>query len=139
MNLFVAAVYTNGYRAGGDEKGRYANLTTYEKTQVDNVKHLLESYHYVCGQRYVDAMRMDNVTVFLDSGAFSAHTLGAHIDLPTYCEYIKRNKDIIRVEDNIVMASVLDGIGDPLQTYRNQLCMEELGARPLPCFHFGRP
>jgi hypothetical protein len=35
------------------------------------------------------------------------------------------------------MASVLDGIGDPLQTYRNQLYMESQGAKPLPCFHFG--
>jgi hypothetical protein len=137
MNLFVAAVYTNGYRAGGDEKGRYAKLTDYEKAKVDSVVNLLESYHYVCGQRYVDAMRLDGVRVFLDSGAFSAHTLGVSIDLPTYCDYIKRNMDIIRVEDGAVMASVLDGIGDPLQTYRNQLAMEELGAKPLPCFHYG--
>lgn len=137
MELFVAAVYTNGYRAGGSEKGRYAKLTQAEKDKVDSVKNLLESYHYVCGQRYVDAMRVDNVKVFLDSGAFSAHTLGVSIDLPTYCDYIIRNKDIIRVEDGSVMASVLDGIGDPLQTYRNQLSMEELGAKPLPCFHFG--
>ena len=35
------------------------------------------------------------------------------------------------------MASVLDGIGDPLQTYRNQLEMEARGVQPLPCFHFG--
>jgi hypothetical protein len=32
---------------------------------------------------------------------------------------------------------VLDGIGDPLQTYKNQLHMEALGAKPLPCFHAG--
>ncbi len=137
MNLYVAAVYTNGYRAGGSEKGRYAKLTDSEKEKVDQVENLLESYHYVHGQRYVDAMRVDNVKVFLDSGAFSAHTLGVSIDLPTYCEYIKQNKDIIRVDGNAVMASVLDGIGDPLQTYRNQLSMEELGAKPLPCFHYG--
>lgn len=137
MHLFVAAVYTNGYRAGGSEKGRYANLTDSEKEKVDKVENLLESYHYVAGQRYVDAMRVDNVKVFLDSGAFSAHTLNVKIDLPTYCDYIKRNKDILRVEDGAVMASVLDGIGDPLQTYRNQLSMEELGAKPLPCFHYG--
>lgn len=35
------------------------------------------------------------------------------------------------------MASVLDGIGDPLQTYRNQLEMEARGFKPLPCFHAG--
>ena len=36
-----------------------------------------------------------------------------------------------------MMCSVLDGIGDPLKTYQNQLAMEQLGAPPLPCFHFG--
>lgn len=137
MNIYCAAMYTNGYRAGGEEKGRYAKLTDNEKVCVDSVKNLLESYHYVGKQKFVDAMRVDNVQVFLDSGAFSAFTLGVDINLATYCEYIKRNKDIWRVEDGVVMASVLDGIGDPLKTYQNQLAMERLGAKPLPCFHAG--
>jgi hypothetical protein len=137
MNLFVAAVYRNGYRAGGEEKGRYAKLTDHEKECVNASKNLLESFHYVEGQMYVDAMRLDGAKVFLDSGAFSAFTLGATIDLPHYCDYIKKNEDIIRKEDGVVMASVLDGIGDPLKTYQNQLAMEELGAKPLPCFHYG--
>lgn len=136
MNIFMAAMYTNGYRAGGDS-GRYAKLTDYEKKVVDAVPHLLESYHYIGKQRFLDAIRMDGVSVFLDSGAFSAFTLGVEIDLPTYCEYIKSNMDLWRVEDGTVMASVLDGIGDPLKTYRNQLHMEALGAKPLPCFHAG--
>ncbi len=136
MNIFMAAIYSNGYRAGGNS-GRYAKLTDHEKKCVNGVPHLLESYHYVGRQRFVDAMREDGARVFIDSGAFSAFTLGVDIDLPTYCEYIKRNIDIIRVEDGVLMASVLDGIGDPLQTYRNQLNMEALGAKPLPCFHAG--
>jgi hypothetical protein len=32
---------------------------------------------------------------------------------------------------------VLDGIGDPLLTYQNQMAMEALGVKPLPCFHYG--
>jgi hypothetical protein len=136
MNIYIAAMYTNGYRAGGNS-GRYRHLTEHEKRVVDGVPHLLESYHYIGRQRFLDAIRMDGVQVFLDSGAFSAYTLGVTIDLPTYCDYIKRNMDLWRVEDGVVMASVLDGIGDPLQTYRNQLHMEALGAKPLPCFHAG--
>lgn len=116
---------------------RYIKLNEREQYAVTHIPHILESYHYVNKQTYVDAMRTDKAQVFMDSGAFSAFTLGVDIDLPTYCDYIKRNKDIIRVEDGTVMASVLDGIGDPLQTYRNQLAMEELGAKPLPCFHAG--
>lgn len=136
MHIFMAAMYTNGYRAGGNS-GRYAKLEDHEKQRVDAVPHILESYHYVNRQRFVDAMRMDDVKVFLDSGAFSAFTLGVEMDIVGYCDYIKRNMDIIRVEDGVVMASVLDGIGDPLQTWRNQLEMEMRGARPLPCFHAG--
>lgn len=129
-------MYTNGYRAGGNS-GRYAKLTDREKAIVDSAKHILESWHYVGKQRFVDAMRMDGVKVFLDSGAFSAYTLGVTLSVKEYCDYIQRNMDIIRVEDGALMASVLDGIGDALQTYRNQLEMESLGVRPLPCYHFG--
>ena len=82
-------------------------------------------------------MRADGAQVFLDSGAFSAWNMGATISLPKYCNYIQENEDIIRKDDGVIMASVLDGIGDPLQTYRNQLEMEARGIRPLPCFHFG--
>lgn len=134
MNIFMAAVYSNNYMAG---QNRYAKLNDREREIVHGLPNILESYHYVGSQKYVDAMRANGASIFLDSGAFSAYTLGVTIDLPTYCEYIKRNSDILRVEDGVRMASVLDGIGDPLQTYRNQLAMEELGAKPLPCFHAG--
>jgi len=118
-------------------QNRYVKLNDRERQAVTEIPHILESYHYVGRQQYVDAMRNNHAKVFIDSGAFSAYTLGVDIDLPTYCDYIRRNLDIIRVEDGSVMASVLDGIGDPLKTYRNQLAMEALGVRPLPCFHAG--
>lgn len=134
MNLYCAAVYTNSYCKG---QKQYEFFNERERECVDAIPHILESYHYVGQQRYVDEMRRDGAKVFLDSGAFSAHTLGVVVDLPVYCDYIKRNQDLWRVEDGDVMVSVLDGIGDALQTYRNQLWMESLGVRPLPCFHFG--
>jgi hypothetical protein len=134
MNLFLAAVYTNGYMRG---QNRYLKLNEVEQSITPKIPHILESYHYVHSQKDVDAMRADGAQVFLDSGAFSAHSLGVAIDINAYCDYIKRNEDILRKEDGIVMASVLDGIGDPLQTYRNQLYMESQNAKPLPCFHFG--
>jgi hypothetical protein len=31
----------------------------------------------------------------------------------------------------------MDAIGDAQGTYQNQMLMESLGVRPLPCFHFG--
>ena len=136
MNLYTAAVYTNGYRKGS-AGARYEKLNERERFVCDTAPNILESFHYVNKQKFVDSMRADGAKVFLDSGAFSAFTLGVTIDLPGYCDYINRNRDIWRTEDGVVMASVLDGIGDALQTYRNQLHMEALGAKPLPCFHAG--
>jgi hypothetical protein len=134
MNVFMAAVYTNSYKPG---QNRYLKLTEHEQSLVRNIPHILESWHYVGKQKYVDEMRNDHAQIFLDSGAFSAYTLGINLSVEEYCGYINRNMDIIRKEDGVVMASVLDGIGDPLQTYRNQLEMEMRGCKPLPCFHAG--
>lgn len=134
MKVYMAAVFSNNYRKG---QARYEKLLPNERHIVETIPNILESFHYVGKQRYVDEMRADGAKIFLDSGAFSAHTLGVQLDVGVYCDYILRNMDILRVEDNALMASVLDGIGDPLQTYRNQLEMEARGVRPLPCFHYG--
>lgn len=128
MKVYIAGLYTSNFHAGSTY---YEQLTERERQGHDGCVDRLESYHYIGKQAYVDRIRERGDKVFLDSGAFSAFTLGKQIDLPAYCDYIKRNSDII------LMASVLDGIGDPLATYRNQLAMEELGTRPLPCFHYG--
>jgi hypothetical protein len=120
-----------------ETQNRYVKLTEVEQAIVKRIPHILESYHYVNSQKFVDVMRQQGAKVFLDSGAFSAFHLGVNININDYCDYIKRNADILRVEDGAVMASVLDGIGNPLKTWQNQLYMEQQGAKPLPCFHFG--
>lgn len=109
----------------------------HEKAMTAAVEHQLESYHYVKVDRKVNELHALKRPIFLDSGAFSAYTLGIQLDLVEYCDYIKRNRDFIRVEDGALMASVLDGIGDAQMTYDNQKHMESLGVRPLPCFHAG--
>lgn len=130
----MAAVYSNSYMPG---MNRFVKLTEREQDVLVTLPHILESWHYVGKQSFVDHMRSNAATIFLDSGAFSAHTLGVELRVSDYCDYITRNADILRKEDGVVMASVLDGIGDPLQTWRNQLEMEMRGCRPLPCFHAG--
>lgn len=136
LNLYLAAVYTNNYMPGGTG---YNALLDSEKELVEKIKHhnILESYHYVNKQKFVDNMRDNGAKVFLDSGAFSAFFSNVNIDIQKYIRYIHENKDIIRVEDGDLLASVLDGIGDPLKTYQNQCIMEKGGVRPLPCFHYG--
>lgn len=134
MKLYLAGLYTSNFNIGGNV---FNKLTDIEKEARLSIQCYLESYHYIYRQSAVDKIRADEKVVFLDSGAFSAFTKGVEVDLPGYCEYIKRNTDIIEKVDGVLCASVLDGIGDPLKTWQNQKAMESLGVCPLPCFHYG--
>lgn len=133
MNIYMAAIHSNGYK----HTMRYEKLNQFEKQIFDKYPHLLESYHYILKPQYVEAIGSYNDKVFLDSGAFSAYTLGVEIKTEDYCSYIEKNNHIVRREDGVMLASVLDGIGDPLLTYQNQKRMEAAGVTPLPCFHAG--
>lgn len=95
----------------------------------------LESYHYI-GKTGAGAQRIrayGDTLIFLDSGAFSAFTLGKKIDRAAYAEWIHRNGDIIEC------ASVLDAIGDAEATAKNQQWFDDQGVSVLPCFHYGEP
>lgn len=127
MRVFIAGLYTANFSKGTKQ---YENLADQERAGHDSVENKLESYHYIHKDSYVDKIRTNGDKVFLDSGAFSAFTLGKETDIYEYIHYIKRHEDIIE------MASVLDGIGDPLKTYHNQGIMERAGTKPLPCFHY---
>lgn len=127
MRLYIAGAIQNGMYLGST----YDRCTPVQRSHIRGAGNYLESYHYFNSERSAAKPRAEGLKVFLDSGAFSAFTKNAVIDLPTYCDFIRRNSDIIEV------ASVLDGIGDPLLTWQNQKRMEELGTRPLPCFHYG--
>lgn len=143
MHIYMAAVYSNSYMPG---MNRYVKLTEHEQNLVREIPHILESWHYVGKQSYVDHMLNNGAQIFLDSGAFSAFTLGVELKVADYVKYIVDNWRIIRGEQGNMMASVLDGIGDPHKTKANQLEMERcfrenygLNWKPLPCFHAGEP
>lgn len=131
MHLYHASVYVSNF---GKTQGAYAHLTEREREMYDEgMGHVLESYHYVKNETYLKQVRADGKKFFLDSGAFSAFTQGAVIDLNKFCDYVQRNADVIR------MVSVLDAIGDADGTWRNQMLMEQQGVKPLPCYHYGEP
>ena len=69
--------------------------------------------------------------LFLDSGAFSAWSKGIEIDIDKYIEFIKNNLNVLAAY------AVLDSIGDPKKTLKNQKIMEKAGLSPVPCFHYG--
>lgn len=130
MRIYIAGMYSND---AGPLNGRLFTEMMNDQERADrlSITNLLESYHYVKKPERVEKLRNDQMRVFMDSGAFSAFTLGEVIDLDAYCDYLKTNADIVD------FASVLDGIGDPFKTYQNQCLMEQQGTEPLPCFHFG--
>ena len=130
MNLYIAGIYVSHLDVFGN---LYQRFTPQMRALRDEVAHKLESYHYICKGSYVGKIRRTGDRIFLDSGAFSAFSLGATIHIEEYAEFIKGHQDIIE------MASVLDAIGDPVGTYHNQNKLESLGAEVLPCFHYGEP
>jgi hypothetical protein len=134
VRLYIAGVFTANLHKTSN---LYARLTEEERAARNGVEYYLESFHYINRESRVNQIREEGIKLFMDSGAFSAFTQGATIDLVEYVEYLRRNADIIEMVDKTPLFSVLDAIGDPLQTYRNQLMMEELGCKPLPCFHYG--
>lgn len=74
-----------------------------------------------------------NIKIFLDSGAFSAKSIGAEINIQEYINFVKQYQDYLEVYAN------LDVIGDAEATLKNQKIMEDAGLKPLPCFHYKEP
>ena len=72
-----------------------------------------------------------SISVFLDSGAYSAKSQGVHIDIQEYISFVQSNSKVLDVYAN------LDVIGDPEATLQNQKIMEKAGLKPLPVFHVG--
>lgn len=131
MKIHIAGSYPGGVRRSADF---FSVANEYQRNILLNYPYYLESYHYIGWKtKLLEEIREEKRQIFLDSGAFSGFTQGVEIDLEKYCRFIKEYGDIIEV------ASVLDGIGDPVLTLENQKKMEDLGVNPLPCFHYGEP
>lgn len=85
------------------------------------------------------------ITLFLDSGAFSAWTQQATIDIDEYCDYIKRNKHLIA---HYVNLDIIPGQKGHARTpkmmrdaaeesFKNYRYMRKQGLDPIPVVHYG--
>ncbi len=72
----------------------------------------------------------------LDSGAFSAHTVGTEIDLE---EYIDFSKDLLQRDPKLTEVAALDVIGDWKASLKNTERMWQRGVPATPCYHQGEP
>ena len=71
--------------------------------------------------------------LFLDSGAYSAYTMGLNIDINDYCNFIKSNSG------RFDPYASLDVIGDWKGSAANHDFMVSQGLTPLPTFHLHSP
>jgi hypothetical protein len=100
---------------------------------------LLISFHYYpkldLAEKIDEAFGDREVPVFADSGAYSAWTKGAPIDVNDYATWLLRSARRFESYAN------LDVIGDDdraaAATAANQATLEGLGLKPLPVFHAG--
>ncbi len=137
MRIVFASSYRGDFQAlRGEAMRLYYAIYTPDPGQCPAVRgtgpSVLLSYHYYkrfdLDQLLEEQLGADT-RVFLDSGAFSAHTLGAPIQESEYIEFIKR------FSHRLECYSVLDDIRSPEATWDSQRRMEDAGLRPLPTWH----
>lgn len=98
---------------------------------LSEATNFLFSYHYYKSDiQKVRAKMWDKKNnYFIDSGAFSAHTLGKVINIDEYILFIKELK--------FDTYANLDVIGNSEKSFQNEAYMRAKGLTPLPVFHFG--
>lgn len=147
MKLYNAGIYASSFSLEGTV---FRKLLPEEQEKRKATKWFLESFHYIKSGSAMKNIRRDGVKIFLDSGAFSAFTLGTEVDISRYCDFIHANDDIIARDQGTKMIAPLDVIGGgPGEFYtktktadlslKNMEEMERRGTEPLPCFHFNEP
>ena len=102
-----------------------------EAATAQHPKTALLSYHYFKNKKtLIGELLKEEVDIFIDSGAFSAMSLGKEVNIDEYCEFIH--------ETGVSFYAVLDVIGDAQKTYDNLIYMQRVhGLSPIPVFHMG--
>lgn len=96
---------------------------------------LLASYHYLRDWLAIEPQCQFRDWV-MDSGAFSAHSLGVKIELRAYMETAL---ELLANDPKLTEVFALDVIGDHEAGRRNAEKMQEAGIPVIPCYHVGEP
>lgn len=113
----------------------YSPNSEMDLVKTHNIKNVLTSYYVLSNKVKFDENKYKdvNLSLFLDSGAFTAFTKGINIELDDYIDFIKKTKKVWSVY------ATLDVIGDYKATQKNTEYIESKGLKPLPVFHYGSP
>jgi hypothetical protein len=99
-------------------------------TVLPPVRALFSYYYYKKKVNEIQEFIRGNGEAFIDSGAFSADSVGAVIDIDEYCEFI--------INSGSPIYAGLDVIGDAKATAKNVSYMERVHKlKPIPTFHMG--
>jgi hypothetical protein len=97
-------------------------------------KRTLSGYEVIWKKNYVNNYFN---RIILDSGAFTAFTLGKVIKLNEYADWVKQVKSVWQNSSTSLIYMNLDVIGDQKASMVNQYKLESLGISPIPIFTFG--
>jgi len=100
------------------------------------VRNFLISYYYEKDHGgLIDTIHenIENPSVFLDSGAYSAMTKNTTIDIDKYINFCKDH------ESKVDMTACLDVIGNAEASKDNYDIMTKAGLNVIPCYHTGEP
>jgi hypothetical protein len=124
VKLYCAATGTNFAAAA---------LLGYRRLQRREAR-VLFSFHYFTLReirKTLDEFADLSIDLFIDSGAYSAKSQGAVIDLKEYAAFLKELAKVTTV------AASLDVIGDARASHDNLQRLEDAGAKVMPVFHAG--
>jgi hypothetical protein len=104
-------------------------------SDAENKPGLLVSYVYL--KNFLKSKPVYNYRNWvMDSGAFSAHSIGVKIDLQ---QYIDTCKSLLETDKTLTEVFALDVIGDHVKSLKNVETMWASGVNAIPCFHAGEP
>lgn len=112
------------YLSGINSRSELLNV----KPAIDAHNKILLSYWYV--KRWFHKFDMSMYDVLLDSSAFKVLGGSGSVTLSEYIGFIKAT--------NIQNYVNLDVIGDPINSERNLMIMQDSGLTPIPVYHWGQ-
>lgn len=99
----------------------------------EGVTHILASYADPDFEDIMEKAQEFDLSIMLDSGAYSAFTKGEGIDIEQYADVLHRYEGLVEEYIN------LDVCDDHEQTWKNQKELESYGLEPLPVYHYKEP
>lgn len=132
MIIYMNALYSNEYMP---EQKNFVKLTETEQNIITTTNYLAETYQSISNKNITSLIRNHKFKIFLTSKATQISATMRNNAILAYAQFLNKNADLWLHDGNNILCSVLDEMSDPLQTFRNQKALENLGINTLPCYN----